>query len=76
MYYLEYEPDTMAPFLRGLIRRFLASRISNSSISASPDVSHSYINTLDTMKKPNVEDSEEVKAARSQKYNLESIPGL
>ncbi|KAH0704382.1 hypothetical protein KY285_018660 [Solanum tuberosum] len=29
MYYLEHEPDTMAPFLRGLIRRFLASRISN-----------------------------------------------
>lgn len=23
MYYHEYEPDTMAPFLRGLIRRFL-----------------------------------------------------
>lgn len=76
MYYLEYEPDTMAPFLRGLIRRFLASRISNSSTSSSRDVSHSYLNTLDAMKKPNLEDNREVEAARSEKYNLESIPGL
>ena len=28
IYYLEYEPDTMAPFLRGLIRNFLSCRIS------------------------------------------------
>ncbi|KAG7035565.1 hypothetical protein SDJN02_02362 [Cucurbita argyrosperma subsp. argyrosperma] len=77
MYYLEYEPDTMAPFLRGLIRRFLASRISNSGTSSSRDVSHSYLNTLDAMKKPNLEDGKEAEAAaRSEKYNLESIPGL
>lgn len=76
MYYLEYEPDTMAPFLRGLIRRFLASRISNSTTSSSRDVSNSYLNTLGAMKKPNLEDNREAEAARSKKYNLESIPGL
>lgn len=76
MYYLEYEPDTMAPFLRGLIRRFLASRISNPAPLSNRSASYTYLQTLDAMKKPKLQDSQEAEASRSQKYNLESIPGL
>ncbi|KAK6155959.1 hypothetical protein DH2020_010207 [Rehmannia glutinosa] len=52
MYYLEHEPDTMAPFLRGLIRRFLASRISNPGPPSNRNASYTYLQTLDAMKKP------------------------
>ncbi|KAH6773834.1 Mitochondrial import inner membrane translocase subunit Tim17/Tim22/Tim23 family protein [Perilla frutescens var. hirtella] len=77
MYYLEQEPDTMAPFLRGLIRRFLASRISNPGPSAGRSASYSYLQTLDAMKKPEeVLDNREDGTTSSEKYNLESIPGL
>ncbi|KAI3458375.1 hypothetical protein Pfo_015038 [Paulownia fortunei] len=76
MYYLEHEPDTMAPFLRGLIRRFLASRISNPGPSSSRNASYTYLQTLDAMKKPDVQDNRENETSSSQKYNLESIPGL
>lgn len=76
MYYLEHEPDTMAPFLRGLIRRFLASRISNPGPSAGRSASYSYLQTLDAMKKPEVIDNRENGTTSSEKYNLESIPGL
>lgn len=76
MYYLEHEPDTMAPFLRGLIRRFLASRISNPS-PPSRAASYTYLQALDAMKSPKPQESREAaKTASSQKYNLESIPGL
>ncbi|CAI0417364.1 unnamed protein product [Linum tenue] len=78
MYYLEYEPDTMAPFLRGLIRRFLASRISSPSPSPHPRASSSYtyLQALDSaVKKPKSQDGKEVEAL-PHKYNLESIPGL
>ncbi|CAI0547948.1 unnamed protein product [Linum tenue] len=76
MYYLEYEPDTMAPFLRGLIRRFLASRISSPSPSPHPRTSSSYtyLQAIDSTKKSKSQDGKEVEA--SHKYNLESIPGL
>ncbi|EYU20159.1 hypothetical protein ABFS82_06G053300 [Erythranthe guttata] len=76
MYYLEHEPDTMAPFLRGLIRRFLASRISNPGPSSSRSASYTYLQTLDAMKKPDVQDNRENETSNSEKYNLESIPGL
>ncbi|KAJ0051435.1 hypothetical protein Pint_01342 [Pistacia integerrima] len=76
MYYLEYEPDTMAPFLRGLIRRFLASRISNPTPPSNRSASYTYLQTLDAMTKPKLQDSREAETSQSQKYNLESIPGL
>lgn len=76
MYYLEYEPQTMAPFLRGLIRRFLASRISNPAPSSNRSTSYTYLQTLDAIKKPKLPESQETEASASEKYNLESIPGL
>ncbi|GAV73390.1 hypothetical protein CFOL_v3_16876 [Cephalotus follicularis] len=76
MYYLEHEPDTMSPFLRGLIRRFLASRISNPSAPSNRSSSYTYLQTLDTMKRPKLEENPKAEASASQKYNLESIPGL
>ncbi|KAL3521365.1 hypothetical protein ACH5RR_019514 [Cinchona calisaya] len=82
MYYLEHEPDTMAPFLRGLIRRFLASRISNPGPSSNRSASYTYLQNLDAMNKPKViknheaETSASTSPPASEKYNLESIPGL
>lgn len=79
MYYLEHEPDTMAPFLRGLIRRFLASRISNPSPSPSlkHNASYTYLQTIDVMEKPRSQETHETTTATSsEKYNLDSIPGL
>lgn len=76
MYYLENEPDTMAPFLRGLIRRFLASRISNPVNSSNRNASYTYLQTLDAMKKPKLLESDGSEAPSEKKYNLESIPGL
>ncbi|XP_048326477.1 uncharacterized protein LOC125421452 isoform X1 [Ziziphus jujuba] len=76
MYYLEYEPDTMAPFLRGLIRRFLASRISNPGTPSTRTASYTYLQTLDAIKKPKMQETPDAKASPSEKYNLESIPGL
>ncbi|OVA19806.1 Transmembrane protein 135 [Macleaya cordata] len=77
MYYLEHEPDTMAPFLRGLIRRFLASRITNPAPSSNRNASYLYLQNLDAMKKPKLLDSSKgTDASASEKYNLESIPGL
>lgn len=76
MYYLEHEPDTMAPFLRGLIRRFLASRISNPGPPTSRNASYNYLPMLEAMKKPKVMENREVEPPASEKYNLESIPGL
>lgn len=76
MYYLEHEPDTMAPFLRGLIRRFLASRISNPSPSFNSNSSYTYLQSLDAIDKPNLEATQEKTAASSEKYNIESFPGL
>ncbi|PQM38936.1 uncharacterized protein Pyn_38527 [Prunus yedoensis var. nudiflora] len=75
MYYLEHEPDTMAPFLRGLIRRFLASRISNPVSASNRSPSYTYLQSLDAMKKPKLLDSRRTESP-SEKYNLESIPGL
>lgn len=77
MYYLDHEPDTMAPFLRGLIRRFLASRISNPSPSPNRNASYAYLQTLDSPVKPKLRENEEAaEKTPSEKYNLESIPGL
>ncbi|KAK3033212.1 hypothetical protein RJ639_033092 [Escallonia herrerae] len=76
MYYLEHEPDTMAPFLRGLIRRFLASKISNPGPSSNRSASYTYLQTLDAMKPPKLQEDRDTEASASQKYNLESIPGL
>ncbi|PON71066.1 Mitochondrial inner membrane translocase subunit [Parasponia andersonii] len=76
MYYLEHEPDTMAPFLRGLIRRFLASRISNPSPPPNRNASYTYLQTIDVRNKPKSQESREANASPSAKYNLESIPGL
>ncbi|KAF8379200.1 hypothetical protein HHK36_028629 [Tetracentron sinense] len=76
MYYLEHEPDTMAPFLRGLIRRFLASRISNPGPSSNRSASYTYLQTLDAVKKPKLQENRETEASASKNYNLESIPGL
>lgn len=75
MYYLEYEPETMAPFLRGLIRRFLASRISNPSPPPSNQTaSYTYLQALDGITTPKLQERRD--AESSEKYNLESIPGL
>lgn len=76
MYYLEHEPDTMAPFLRGLIRRFLASKISNPSVSSNRNASYTYLQTLDAIKQPKVQDNSDNGTSSQEKYNLESIPGL
>ncbi|PSS32451.1 Transmembrane protein like [Actinidia chinensis var. chinensis] len=76
MYYLEHEPDTMAPFLRGLIRRFLASRISNPAPPSNRSASYTYLQALDVMKKPKLQDNREAETSASENYNLESIPGL
>uniref|UniRef100_A0A7N0TBP9 Transmembrane protein 135 N-terminal domain-containing protein n=2 Tax=Kalanchoe fedtschenkoi TaxID=63787 RepID=A0A7N0TBP9_KALFE len=79
MYYLEHEPDTMAPFLRGLIRRFLASRISNPAPPSSRSASYTYLQTLDAIKKPKSEEEDREtnnSTPPSQQYDLESIPGL
>ncbi|KAK7343981.1 hypothetical protein VNO77_13149 [Canavalia gladiata] len=75
MYYLEYEPETMAPFLRGLIRRFLASRISNPSPPSNRTASYTYLQALDGMTKPKSQERRDIESS-SEKYNLESIPGL
>ncbi|CAI9762329.1 unnamed protein product [Fraxinus pennsylvanica] len=76
MYYLEHEPDTMAPFLRGLIRRFLASKISNPSVSSNRNASYTYLQTLDAIKQPKGQDNSDTENSAQEKYNLESIPGL
>nr|AIN39849.1 hypothetical protein [Zoysia matrella] len=75
MYFLEYEPDTMAPFLRGLIRRFLASKISNPSPPPNRNASHSYLQTLNVLEQSRTQPGPEDGMATSE-YNLESIPGL
>lgn len=78
MYYLEHEPDTMSPFLRSLIRRFLASKISNPAPPANRNPSYNYLQTPAIEKPPishnQIQEPHESKA--SEKYNLESIPGL
>ncbi|KAK3125048.1 hypothetical protein QOZ80_7BG0599320 [Eleusine coracana subsp. coracana] len=74
MYFLEYEPDTMAPFLRGLIKRFLASKISNPS--PPPNRNASYLQTLNALEQSRPQSGPENGTVTSEKYNLESIPGL
>lgn len=76
MYYLEHEPDTMAPFLRGLLRRFLASRISNPSPPPNRNASYAYLQAFEAMEKPRLLEKEEAAETPSAKYNLESISGL
>lgn len=76
MYYLEHEPDTMAPFLRGLIRRFLASRISNPGSLTGRSASYSNLQTPDPMNIPKLQEIQNATYSPSEKYNLESIPGL
>ncbi|CAN6807110.1 unnamed protein product [Brassica oleracea] len=78
MYYLEHEPDTLAPFLRGLIRRFLASQISNSSSKNRQSSSYVYRQSLDALEKPKPppESGEGEAQKAEEKYNLEAIPGL
>jgi hypothetical protein len=75
MYFLEYEPDTMAPFLRGLIRRFLASKITNPS-PPPRNASYSYLQTLNVLEQPKVQPGLENGLPTSETYTLESIPGL
>ncbi|ONM63225.1 transmembrane protein 135 isoform X4 [Zea mays] len=77
MYFLEYEPDTMAPFLRGLIRRFLASKISNPSPPPpNRNASYSYLQTLNALEQSRTQPGVDNGLTTSEKYNLESIPGL
>ncbi|KAJ1291002.1 hypothetical protein BS78_02G285700 [Paspalum vaginatum] len=77
MYFLEYEPDTMAPFLRGLIRRFLASKISNPSPPPpNRNTSYSYLQTLNVLEQSRTQPGVDSGLTTSEKYNLESIPGL
>lgn len=74
MYFLEHEPDIMAPFLRGLLKRFLSSRINNPGLSSS--ASYSYLQVLRATK-VKVEETEQVAfPVTSEKYNLETISGL
>ncbi|KAF0909064.1 hypothetical protein E2562_030816 [Oryza meyeriana var. granulata] len=76
MYFLEYEPDTMAPFLRGLIRRFLASKISNPSPPPNPNASYSYLQKLNALEQTRTQPGPENNLTSPEKYNLEAIPGL
>uniref|UniRef100_A0ACD5U7T7 Uncharacterized protein n=1 Tax=Avena sativa TaxID=4498 RepID=A0ACD5U7T7_AVESA len=76
MYFLEYEPDTMAPFLRGLIRRFLASKITNPSPHPNRNASYSYLQTLNVLEQPKAQPGLENGLPTSETYTLESIPGL
>ncbi|GMJ13998.1 hypothetical protein like AT5G51150 [Hibiscus trionum] len=76
MYYLEYEPDSMAPFVKGLIRRFLSCRISNPGTSFDRTASYTYLQTLDAMKKPKPEDNQEFETSIPKQYSLESMQGL
>ncbi|KAL6862164.1 hypothetical protein ACP4OV_016813 [Aristida adscensionis] len=76
MYFLEYEPDTMAPFLRGLIRRFLASKITNPIPPPNRNTSYSYLQTLNALEQSRTQAGPENGLATSEKYTLESIPGL
>lgn len=75
MYYLEHEPDTLAPFLRGLIRRFLASQISNPS-SKTRQTSSMYLQSALEKPEPSPESVEGENLKAEEKYNLEAIPGL
>ncbi|KAL2652112.1 hypothetical protein R1flu_020240 [Riccia fluitans] len=52
MYYHEYEPDTMAPFLRGLIRRFL-------NRTGTPDQTPNYDSSSRHMQSPNPEGTQD-----------------
>ncbi|KAJ6976388.1 hypothetical protein NC653_028497 [Populus alba x Populus x berolinensis] len=61
MYYLEHEPDTMAPFLRVLIRRLLASRISNPVLPSNRVPSYTYLQTLDAIRSQNHRKAERMK---------------
>uniref|UniRef100_A0A453BH46 Uncharacterized protein n=3 Tax=Triticinae TaxID=1648030 RepID=A0A453BH46_AEGTS len=76
MYFLEYEPDTMAPFLRGLIRRFLASKITNPSPPPNRNASYSYLQTLNVLEQSKTHPTPENGLPTSETYTLESIPGL
>ncbi|XP_037477005.1 uncharacterized protein LOC119354380 [Triticum dicoccoides] len=76
MYFLEYEPDTMAPFLRGLIRRFLASKITNPSPPPNRNTSYSYLQTLNVLEQSKTHPTPENGLPTSETYTLESIPGL
>ncbi|KAE8721365.1 glutamate dehydrogenase 2-like [Hibiscus syriacus] len=76
MYYLEYEPDSMAPFLKGLLRRFLSCRISNQGTTFDRTASYTYLQTLDAMKKPKPEDNQEFETLIPKQYSLEPIHGL
>ncbi|KAH0456701.1 hypothetical protein IEQ34_014608 [Dendrobium chrysotoxum] len=76
MYFLEHEPETMAPLLRGLIRRFLASRITNPSPPSKRSASYSYLQTIGSIDNSKLKENVENEATMSAKYNLESIPGL
>ncbi|KAH9321475.1 hypothetical protein KI387_016114 [Taxus chinensis] len=80
MYYLEYEPDTMAPFLRGLIRRFLASRISTADPAPKLGAPYSYVNTLNSGHDLNSQDKHPKSPAGSlesgEQLNLEAFSGL
>ncbi|PKU81904.1 hypothetical protein MA16_Dca003921 [Dendrobium catenatum] len=66
----------MAPLLRGLIRRFLASRITNPSPPSKRSASYSYLQTLGSIDNSKLKEVVENEATMSAKYNLESIPGL
>ncbi|KAL6656559.1 hypothetical protein ACP70R_004339 [Stipagrostis hirtigluma subsp. patula] len=76
MYFLEYEPDTMAPFLRGLIRRFLASKITNPIPPPNRNASYSYLQTLNALEQSRTQTGPENGLTTQETYNLESIPGL
>lgn len=76
MYFLEYEPDTMASFLRGLIRRFLASKITNPSPPPNRNASYSYLQTLNVLEQSKTHPTLENGLPTSETYTLESIPGL
>ncbi|KAJ3678700.1 hypothetical protein LUZ60_002503 [Juncus effusus] len=81
MYFLEHEPDTMAPFLRGLIRRFLLSRLSNPDPNSARNNSYTYLQSLGIENRNSNSNSgsqikENSENASLATYNLESIPGL
>lgn len=80
MYYLEYEPDTMAPFLRGLLKRFLASRISTADLPPKLGAPYPCVDTVNSRHALNLQEQNSQSSATSlstgEHLNLEAFSGL
>ncbi|CAM6019236.1 unnamed protein product [Sphagnum balticum] len=73
MYYHEYEPDTMAPFLRGLITRFL-NRTGTPVLP--PTLSYPYVSTSNSTIPAQKDKSQPDSGKVAEKLNVEAFQGL